>query len=103
MNFDFDPQKAIENFSFLHAFGVFLAYFLIDVLYALYTLAATRLQPLRAANMSGVIYFLGAFGVISYAGNFLYLIPLTIGAWLGTYVVIFWEARKKHDKKNSES
>jgi hypothetical protein len=43
---------------------------------------------MRAASVSAVIYSLLAFGVITYSQNPLYIIPLGIGAFVGTYLTV---------------
>ncbi len=34
------------------------------------------------------MHFLLAFGVVNYVGNFLYVVPLALGSWIGTYLVV---------------
>jgi uncharacterized protein YebE (UPF0316 family) len=80
--------------------GVFVAYFIVDWAYAVYTIAAGKLQTFRSANFGTLIYVLGALGVLSYSENFLYVIPLAIGAWLGTVFAIEIEKRKIKKKRN---
>ena len=82
-------------FSFTTAIILFVTYVLIDMLYAAYILYVSRLQAVKAGLCSMVIYSLLAFGVISYSSNVLYLIPLSLGAFLGTYLTVCYEARKK--------
>lgn len=73
----------------------FFAYFVVDWAYAVYTIAAGKLQTLRSANYGTLIYVLGALGVLSYSENFLYIIPLALGAWLGTVFAVETEKRKR--------
>jgi hypothetical protein len=58
------------------------------VLYASYVIAVSRLQPVRAALLSSLIYGLLAYGIIQYSQNIAYLIPLSLGAFFGTYLVV---------------
>ena len=85
---------AWHGFNSLLALGIFFAYLAIDALYAKYTLSVTRHQASLAAMLSVIIYLLLAFGVVSYIQNFLYLVPLGAGAWIGTYLVV-WQERKQ--------
>ena len=78
----------MQEFNYLLAFGVFLAYVLVDALYAFYTLEVVRRSPVTAATTGAAMHFLLALGVISYIKNYLYIIPLAIGSWLGTYLVV---------------
>lgn len=77
-----------DGFSPGLAVLVCAAYFVIDALYAKYTYAVVERKPMQAANIGFIMHFLLAFGVINYVGNFLYVIPLALGSWLGTYMVV---------------
>ncbi|TSC79275.1 MAG: Uncharacterized protein G01um101429_510 [Parcubacteria group bacterium Gr01-1014_29] len=76
------------RFDWTIAFSVFLAYAIIDAFYAKYTLSVARLNPFSAATIGAVMHFLLAFGVLNYVQNYLYVVPLAIGSWLGTYWVV---------------
>lgn len=84
-----------SDFSMITAIFVFVAYVVVDMLYAYYTLAVNRLEPGRAATTGSLMYFLLAVGVLNYTNNPLYLFPLVLGSWLGTYVTVEIERRKK--------
>lgn len=75
--------------------AIFLMYLLIDTLYAWYTLAVTRLEPRRAAFTAASIYFLLAVGVLNYTQNPLYIIPIVLGSWCGTYFSVLRELKRK--------
>jgi hypothetical protein len=79
----------IQTFDFNLAFIIFLAYLFIDGLYAYYTLSIVKLKPFSAATSGAIIYLLLAIGVLNYINNFLYLIPLGLGSWFGTFIVIY--------------
>src|SRR3990172_7204908 len=83
------------SFSLLVGFAIFLMYLLIDTLYAWYTLAVTRLEPRRAAFTAATIYFLLAVGVFNYTQNPLYVIPIILGSWCGTYFSVLRELKRK--------
>ncbi len=77
-----------ENFDLRVALLIFVAYIFIDGLYAYYTLSVVQLKPLRSATTGLTIHLLVAFGVINYVGNPIYIIPLAIGSWVGTYFMV---------------
>jgi hypothetical protein len=83
-----------SQFNMLTALMVFAAYLVIDMLYAHYTFAVTKLQASRAATTGALMYFLLAVGVLNYTHNPLYLFPLVLGSWAGTYVTVEFERRK---------
>ncbi len=73
--------------------SVFIATLCIDGLYALYTLRVTEKKAFQSATFGALIHILTAFTVISYTKNYLYLIPLVIGSFLGTYIVILYSKK----------
>lgn len=78
----------LDEFEPLTALIVFLVYVIVDGMYAYYTLAVSQKKPVMSATTGSLMHFLLAFGVISYVQNYLYLIPLAIGSWIGTYIVV---------------
>lgn len=87
-------QVLWSQFNILTALMVFLAYLVIDMLYAHYTFSVTKLQASRAATTGALMYFLLAVGVLNYTHNPLYLFPLVLGSWIGTYLTVEFERRK---------
>ena len=79
---------AWANFSFEIALLVLLAYIIVDGMYAYYTLQVAQKNPFSAATSGALIHFLLALGVLSYVQNYLYLIPIAIGSWIGTFLVV---------------
>jgi hypothetical protein len=77
-----------EGFSWLIACSICFAYIITDALYAYYTLAVAEHKALRAANTGALLHFLIALGVLSYVENYLYIIPIAIGSWVGTYLLV---------------
>ncbi len=88
-------STAWSGFSFEIAFGIFIAYIIVDGMYAYYTLEVTKRKPISAATTGALMHFLLALGVLSYVQNYLYLIPLALGSWVGTFLVV-----KKEQKAN---
>ena len=79
---------AYEHVNWLVALGLLCTYVVADALYAYYTLAVAEYRPLRAANTSAFIHFLLALGIVSYVENFLYIVPIAIGSWIGTFLLV---------------
>jgi uncharacterized membrane protein YfcA len=78
----------MNDFNWATAATVFVVYVFFDILYALYVICVSRRQAVAASAISSVLYSLGAYGVMNYLHNALYLIPLAIGAFLGTYIAV---------------
>lgn len=67
------------------AFVLFVTYTLLDGLYAVYTMAIVRKNKSMAASIAAVMYALIAVGTINYIENYFYIVPMALGAWVGTY------------------
>jgi uncharacterized membrane protein len=76
------------EFQWMTAWLVFATYVLIDILYAAYILEVGKRRAFRAALLSSVIYGLLAYGILTYSHNTLYLVPLVLGAFSGTYLTV---------------
>lgn len=77
-----------HSFNFSLALVIFLAYFFIDALYAYYTMTVVKREALKSASAGALMHFLLAFGVINYVQNYLYIVPIAIGSFLGTYLIV---------------
>ena len=87
------------NIDFLIWIGLFFTYLVFDVLYVWYILAVSKLNAFQAANIGVIMYFLTAFGTIQYVSNFINIIPIIIGSWLGTYFTLKYEIKRKDKKR----
>lgn len=83
-----DISIAWEDFTWQLAVAVFVAYAIVDALYAYYTIVTVKLKPFKSASTSFLMHFLLAFGVVNYTENFLYIFPLASGSFLGTYFMV---------------
>jgi uncharacterized protein YebE (UPF0316 family) len=78
----------MSDFSWWTALTVFVVYVLFDILYALYVIFVSQNRAIAASFTGSMLYSLGAVGVMSYTHNVLYLIPLSLGAFVGTYIAV---------------
>jgi hypothetical protein len=83
------------GFKLITALLVFCAYLVIDALYAYYTLAVTQKKPFVSATVGASMHFLIAFGVLNYTENYLYVIPIALGSWVGTFCVVTYDLKKR--------
>lgn len=81
----------MNDFSWSTAMLILLVYIVVDMLYAYYIIQVEQRNPIKAAVVSSVLYSLLAFGVVSYSRNILYLFPLATGAFIGTYLTVWWK------------
>lgn len=85
------------EFSYLTATIIFFVYIVIDMLYTGYVLEVKDYRALSAATFSAMIYGLLAIGYTSYNKNIWYLVPLVIGAFCGTFLMVTfkkWRLKK---------
>lgn len=71
-------------------FLLFVIYFAFDLCYALYIKSVQDVKPLRAANLSVLLFLLTAYGTIEYVNNFINIIPIIFGAWTGSFLTLKW-------------
>jgi len=83
--------EEVNDFSWSTAFLILVVYIIVDMLYAYYIIQVEQRNPLKAAIVSSVLYSLLAYGVVSYSKNILYLFPLATGAFIGTYLTVWWK------------
>lgn len=84
----------MNDFNYLIAAGLFLSYLIVDGLYAAYTLSVVDRKAFVSANISFIMHFILAIGVISYTENFWYVVPLACGSWIGTFISTKYFKRK---------
>lgn len=77
-----------QNFNWMTAGLVFVIYVVLNILYALYVICVSKKQALAASFISSALSSLGAYGIISYLHNPLYILPLAIGAFIGAYIAV---------------
>ena len=81
----------MNDFSLVTAGLILVVYIIVDMLYAYYIIQVEQRNPMKAAIVSSVLYSLLAYGVVSYSRNILYLFPLATGAFIGTYLTVWWK------------
>ncbi len=81
----------MNDFSWVTAGLILVVYIIVDMLYAYYIIQVEQRNPMKAAIVSSILYSLLAYGVVSYSRNLLYLFPLATGAFIGTYLTVWWK------------
>jgi hypothetical protein len=69
---------------------LFIVYFIFDILSTLYLKAVSELKAAKASNLSTILYLMSVYGTIEYINNFVYIIPIAVGGYLGSYITIKW-------------
>lgn len=83
------------EFNWLGAVGLFFVSASLDAIVTLTTVAITKHKAAEAASWSLLSYLLMALGILNFIHNRWYVIPLALGAFCGTYIVVAREAKKK--------
>lgn len=87
------------EFEFGTGVAIFIVYLVIDAFYALYTRAVNSSNAIRAATIGAAMHFMLAYGIVSYNKNWLYIFPLALGSWIGTWYIVWRETKKKKPDK----
>jgi len=82
---------------------IFITYFILDMFYAYYILCIESRQNLMSSFMAGMITSLSAFGVVSFSQNMIYIIPLFLGAFAGTFVTMKTKEILQSRKRNVDN
>ena len=93
--------NTIDPLTWIILFFISIIY---DVVYTKSILHISRLDAVASANLSVILYLMMAYGTINYVKNFINLIPIALGAWIGTYFILKYEKyiRKKRRKEKEE-
>lgn len=76
----------------IQALIVFVAFVILDVVYALYTLAVAHRRIGEAVLWAAMIPALSAYIVTAYIDNAWMVVPACMGAAVGTWLVVrFWK------------
>lgn len=79
--------------TFWNIVFVFLSTLLVDIVWAYYFIKIAQKKPHQAGILSILIALTSAYVTISYVLNPYFLIPVAIGAYIGTYLAV-----KRHKK-----
>jgi uncharacterized membrane protein YfcA len=89
----------LANVNIWNCLLLFTIYLIFDILSTLYLQAVSELRAVKASNLSTILYLMSVYGTIEYINNFVYIIPIAIGGWVGSYITIKWLRRKSEKEK----
>ncbi len=93
------PSEALDSFSLIVALGLFIFYLIVEVLDSSLTFSLVQHKSIRSAIVTFILYTTIAIEVIAIIANYLYIIPVAVGAGLGTYIVVEYEKKKRPIKQ----
>ena len=76
---------------------VFISTLLVDIVWAYYFIKIAQKKPHQAGILSILIALTSAYVTISYVLNPYFLIPVSIGAYIGTYIAV-----KRHSNSDDK-
>lgn len=89
------PREALGRLNLLFAVGLLLFYFVVEALDSSLTFSLTQHKSLRSAIVTFILYVTVAVEIIAIISNYLYIIPVALGAALGSFVVVEYEKKKR--------
>lgn len=95
-------SEAVDNFNVFVAVGLFVFYLVVEMLDSSLTFSLTQHKSVRSAVVTFILYITIAVEVVAIISNYLYIIPVAIGAALGSYIVVEYEKKKRPLVKNDE-
>jgi quinol-cytochrome oxidoreductase complex cytochrome b subunit len=94
------PKEALESFNIIFAFALLLFYFVVEALDSSLTFSLTQHKSIRSAIVTFILYVTVAIEIIAIISNYLYIIPVALGAALGSFAIVEYEKKKRPLKKN---
>lgn len=88
----------MQHFNLGYSIFLFFAALALDAVFAMYTFSVTKHQSVKAGLLSALIYVLSAVGIVSFVNNKIYVIPLSLGAFFGAFLIV--EKEKRNTKKD---
>lgn len=92
-------SEAWESFNLLAAIGFFVFYLFIEMLDSSLTFSLVQHKSLRSAAVTFILYLTLAVEIVAIISNYLYVIPVALGAALGSFLTVENEKKKRPLKK----
>ena len=86
-------SEALASFNIFIAFGLFVLYCLVEAMDASLTFSITQHKSVKSATTTIILYIILGIEVLAFVSNYLYAIPIALGAGLGSYLLV------EHEKK----
>jgi hypothetical protein len=103
MNIELLPlDQAFASFNVWVALGLFVFYLFVEMLDSSLTFSLTQHKSLQSALVTFILYITLAVEIVAIVANYLYIVPLAVGAALGSYLVVEYEKKKRPLKKKDD-
>jgi hypothetical protein len=91
--------QAWNEFNVLAAIGFFIFYLFIEMLDSSLTFSLVQHKSMRSALVTFVLYITLAVEIIAVVSNYLYVIPVALGAGFGSFFIVEYEKKKRPLKR----
>jgi hypothetical protein len=88
-------DQAVKSFNFFVAIGLLGFYLIVEALDSSLTFSLVQHKSLRSAAVTFILYFTLAVEIVAIISNYLYILPVAIGAALGSYLSVEYEKKKR--------
>ncbi len=88
-------SEAWAKFNFLAAIAFFVFYLFIEMLDSSLTFSLVQHKSLRSAAVTFILYITLAVEIVAIISNYLYIVPVALGAALGSFLVVEHEKKKR--------
>ncbi len=96
MNIEFlSFNEAVNSFNLLLACVFAVLYFIVELLDLSLTFSLTQHKSIKSAGLTFTLYLILGVEIAAIVSNYLYVIPVAIGAAIGSYTIVEYE-KKKH-------
>lgn len=95
-------SEAIANFNILIAIILFILYCFVEALDASLTFSITQHKSLKSADTTIFLYIILGIEVLAFVSNYLYTLPIALGAGLGSYLLVEHEKNYAHWQKTNQ-
>ncbi len=97
------PQEALNAFNILIAIGLFVFYFFVEALDSSLTFSLTQHKSLQSAAVTFILYTTMAIEIAAIISNYLYVLPIALGAACGAWSVVEYEKKKRPIKRQDKA
>jgi riboflavin transporter FmnP len=96
MNIDIPSlSEAFSSFNIFVAIGLFVFYLVVEMLDSSLTFSLVQHKSFRSAVVTFILYSTIAVEVVAIVSNYLYIVPVAVGAALGSYIIVEYEKKKR--------
>jgi hypothetical protein len=89
------PREALDAFNVFIALGLFAFYFLVEALDSSLTFSLTQHKSIQSAVVTFILYTTLAIEVAAIISNYLYVLPIALGAACGAWAIVEHEKKKR--------